>query len=153
MHRDITDWLIAVCSGAAVVCLVMLLRPSRRCVSVALVLSVPIYATMGVLLAGFISAALASRLRIHYPLRMVVPRIGIYLGGIAGSLFALWAATSGPLAHGFKIKGPVAYAFLVAGIVAIVVFCWIGIPGYIHLSAPKAYPSSNPPSYALVVAG
>ena len=108
---------------------------------------------MGVLLAGFISAALASRLRIHYPLRMVVPRIGIYLGGIAGSLFALWAATSGPLAHGFKIKGPVAYAFLVAGIVAIVVFCWIGIPGYIHLSAPKAYPSSNPPSYALVVAG
>jgi hypothetical protein len=167
MPRDIIDWLLAMFAGVVVVCLVMLLRPSRRRVSGALLVGAPVFATMGALLAGFMSAALAARLRLHYPIRMFVPHVGIYLGGIAGSLFALWITTSGPTGHSFRIKGPVGYAFLVAIIAAVTVFCWIGIPGYISLSAHQPptgwHPnsgaplppdtSSEPPWYALFIAG
>jgi hypothetical protein len=174
MHRDLTDWLFALCVGVLCVGITMILRPSLRRVSLALVLGLPVFATMGVLLGEFISSALTHsllrsiRVPVHtfVQLTRLVPRVGGYLGATVGSLFALWLATPAFGTRGLRVRGPLAYCFFIAMVAAIGLFCWIGIPGYLDLRAHQPPPnwrpgdgpfppgtSSEPPWYALVVAG
>jgi hypothetical protein len=76
----IAVWISLLFVGVAVVGLLMFLRPHLRRFSLVLLFGIPVFGTIGAIVFAFLLS----------PVSLV---LGLLLGSISGSLFALWLAT------------------------------------------------------------